>query len=518
MRLSLGALIIGSATRRGAADWSLHGPSRTLSDAGPPPVQNFKFKPLLCAFAAPAGDWARVGAQLDRSVFLRVPRAAALRAATSRKVARGRDPADAAAHCARVDAPIYDALRGHEARAHVALTLRGCCEVGGGGGGGGDGGGSDGGGSSGARAGSEGGSGGGGGGRSAAVPGARHLALAAVSVRSSAAAAAEAVARAALRPPASPLPLLVLGLNPAVQRWFRLAAAARVGEVNRAAAAGAGAGGKGQNVAAALAQRGGGAGVVLAMFGTLDSGGGGEAAPIERAFAGSGVRVVAAPTAAGVRTCVTVIGGNGVTTELVGPWGGSVTAAEADALTRSLTSAAPAQPYKGVAVMGSLPPGVPPDYPATLLSALAAAAPAQQAAAASQLAGAHVVLDTTAAVPALLRAVRSAQAEAALKVNAEELLSLAAEAAESGGGGGGSGNGGGGGGSSGAGGGGSGGGGSGGSGGGDGGGGAGRDQCVNSDSPAMTRPENSLYDIADAEAFLEQAHVHKVWLAGGSGS
>ncbi|KAJ1424277.1 Ribokinase-like protein [Ochromonadaceae sp. CCMP2298] len=210
-------------------------------------------------------------------------------------------------------------------------------------------------------------------------------------------------------------PVVVVGLNPALQRTITLAGL-KVGGVNRAASVEVGIGGKGQNVIVASRHMQLQKPSQLLQF--LGTGGEGDLLSnllLERNVDPQhSVRV-----SASTRTCTTLVDQtSGLATEIVEP-SGKVDEQEIQALLRAAAA------FKGqgasLAVMGSMPPGCTPALYAQILRAAADSS-------------SKVLLDCTVGVPEALQACKGTDGDSdgggnlgcptMLKTNVEELLQL----------------------------------------------------------------------------------------------
>ena len=203
-------------------------------------------------------------------------------------------------------------------------------------------------------------------------------------------------------------PGVVLGLNGALQRRIAFEAPVTLGAVNRAAESSSGVGGKGQG--AFLAAVACGAEASLAMFFGGDEGD--AMAGALRAQCGGGAdEGLWVRTASATRICTTLVAPDGDATEIVEP-SGAVAGDEVDALTSALKRRAPAG---GVLVCGSVPPGVPgATYYGACVEAVAGP-------------GARILVDSVVGVEATLAAAAANACDAALKLNARELLAVAGD-------------------------------------------------------------------------------------------
>lgn len=335
--------------------------------------------------------WDTVGSCLDRTVAMVVPLEWCKGAVIARKVAGGRDVECATAHFDRVDGPIFDEIKTVAHKAHVTLTL--------------------------------------------APQHDSHLSVLSIDIIKPRNADSNIDDENIYESISSCDPgsggLLFVGLNSAVTRWFQLkdGAPLRPLKVNRAAKGGIGIGGKGQNAAACVATQ-----ITKntskdkhPFVRTIMFSGGLCGRELERMLREKGVHMIVRETKAETRSCVTIVGERGAT-ELVGPWGGDgkVTKAEADDLlvliSESISDAEnvliPNTKWSwvvpvGVAIMGSLPPGVDGLYASELLRTLKLPD------------GVRLLIDSVApGLPFLLKVAEETGVTAALKLNASELLAI----------------------------------------------------------------------------------------------
>ena len=153
--------------------------------------------------------------------------------------------------------------------------------------------------------------------------------------------------------------IVTLTANPSVDRTIEVDTL-RPGTVIRARASRVDAGGKGVNVARALAAHGRKATAVLPS-------GGAEGAQLEALLAGAGLDLHTVRIAGSIRANVTVVEADGTTTKLNEP-GPGLSQDELDALAVTLTDAAARADW--VVLSGSLSPGAPADWYATLVRRL----------------------------------------------------------------------------------------------------------------------------------------------------
>jgi 1-phosphofructokinase len=147
--------------------------------------------------------------------------------------------------------------------------------------------------------------------------------------------------------------------NPSVDRTAEVGTLQR-GAVMRARAVRVDGGGKGVNVTRALTSNGHESVAVLPS-------GGAEGAQLLALLKAEHLDVQAVPIAGAVRANVTIVEPDGTTTKINEP-GPALSAAEVDALTRVLLSAAESAEW--AVLSGSLPPGAPHDWYASLTASL----------------------------------------------------------------------------------------------------------------------------------------------------
>jgi 1-phosphofructokinase len=200
-----------------------------------------------------------------------------------------------------------------------------------------------------------------------------------------------------------PAQVVTLTANPSLDRTLELPGRLGRGGVLRLTGTGTEPGGKGVNVSRALAAAG--VAVVCVLPAADDD-------PILGALRRLGLPLATVPVREPVRTNYTVAEPDGTTTKLNEP-GSPLDAATRGALTGALRGAA--EGARWVVLSGSLPPGTPPDWYATLVAELRGT-------------GARVAVDTSGEP---LRALLAAGPDAApdlLKPNAEELAQLSGAA------------------------------------------------------------------------------------------
>ncbi len=198
----------------------------------------------------------------------------------------------------------------------------------------------------------------------------------------------------------SPPRVVTLTANPSLDRTLPVPGPLERGAVVRLGPSSTEPGGKGVNVARAVAAAGGD--VVCVLPAADDD-------PIVRALHELGMALATVPVAAAVRTNYTLTEPDGTTTKLnepATPLDEAARAALADTLHRHSAGA------RWVALSGSLPPGTPVDWYATLVTSL-------------RDTGARVAVDTSEAPLLALLAAGPGAAPDLLKPNSEELAQLA---------------------------------------------------------------------------------------------
>ncbi|CAM9538986.1 unnamed protein product [Choristocarpus tenellus] len=211
--------------------------------------------------------------------------------------------------------------------------------------------------------------------------------------------------------------VVVVGLNSALQRRlvFSPPKGLEVGRVNRASKVGEGVGGKGQNVCVALRQifrqDDTEMTVTLAQFS-----GGRSGTAVCDGLMNLGVKLVNLETAAHTRTCTSLIDKRfGETTEITEPWSGPITEEEQDALLEACSrDFACTSQISGMAFMGSVPDGVSEGIYAQIMTKAAKSASFSSK-------DTKVMVDS---VNGVFELVETGYV-GLLKVNAEELVSLA---------------------------------------------------------------------------------------------
>jgi 1-phosphofructokinase len=194
--------------------------------------------------------------------------------------------------------------------------------------------------------------------------------------------------------------VVTLTANPSLDRTLELPGPLELGGVVRLVGSATEPGGKGVNVARALSAAGS---EVVCVLPAADTD------PIVVALHTLGLELATVPVPAQVRTNYTLVGPDGATTKLNEP------GAALDEPTRAALAAVLQQQAAGarwVVLSGSLPPGTPADWYASLVLALRAT-------------GARIAVDTSEAPLQALLAAGAAAAPDLLKPNAEELAQLA---------------------------------------------------------------------------------------------
>ncbi|CAM9745786.1 unnamed protein product, partial [Ectocarpus fasciculatus] len=219
--------------------------------------------------------------------------------------------------------------------------------------------------------------------------------------------------------------IAVVGLNGAQQRTiiFKPPKGLRVGDVNRASSVGSGIGGKGQNVCVALRTlaEGGGVGGDGAQGGEVDVtlahfAGGKSGESVCENLSAMGVKLITSATEAEMRLCTSLVDERfGETTEIIEPWSAEITDEEQRVLLTDCKSTFGEVPcIHGVAVMGSNPVGVGKDALVDIMGAITESAGFKGA-------ETRVLVDSVVGFQALVDTGHISL----LKVNAEEVVSLA---------------------------------------------------------------------------------------------
>ena len=207
--------------------------------------------------------------------------------------------------------------------------------------------------------------------------------------------------------------VLIAGLNPALQRQVTFAKGLTKGSVNRASEVGVGIGGKGQNVliASKYMDIREDTKVDVAMF--CGSGGEGDTL-IDLLRAIDAREDLTIRSTSHLRICTTLVDAknDNQTTELVEP-SGTISGAEAEEMLAKLSSHFGDAPPVGVALMGSMPPGLPKEFYVKILEAAGAKA-----------GHTRVLIDTTTFVVDTLAYCASQGVDAMVKLNARELTNL----------------------------------------------------------------------------------------------
>jgi 1-phosphofructokinase len=199
--------------------------------------------------------------------------------------------------------------------------------------------------------------------------------------------------------------VVTLTANPSLDRTLSLPGRLERGAVARLGPSSTEPGGKGVNVSRAVAAAGGD---VVSVLPAADDD------PIVRALHGLGLRLATVPVATPVRTNYTLTEPDGTTTKLNEP-GAVLDEATRAALTAALHEQAAGARW--VVLSGSLPPGTPVDWYATLVAAL-------------RDTGVRIAVDTSEGPLLALLAAGPASAPDLLKPNTEELAQLAGVAEE----------------------------------------------------------------------------------------
>jgi 1-phosphofructokinase len=194
--------------------------------------------------------------------------------------------------------------------------------------------------------------------------------------------------------------VVTLTANPSLDRTLTVPAPLERGGVVRLGPSSTEPGGKGVNVARAIAAAGGD--VVCVLPAAADD-------PIVRALHELGLELATVPVPAAVRTNYTLTEPDGTTTKLNEP-GAALDDATRAALAEELHRYA--ADARWVALSGSLPPGTPADWYATLVAGL-------------RDTGARIAVDTSEAPLLALLAAGPSAAPDLLKPNTEELAQLA---------------------------------------------------------------------------------------------
>jgi fructose-1-phosphate kinase PfkB-like protein len=160
---------------------------------------------------------------------------------------------------------------------------------------------------------------------------------------------------------------LIVGLNPALQRTIDVPNL-KAGSVNRAKGAQVGVGGKGQNVLVASSCMDlSTPSHILQFLGTGFEGDALIACLNKRFNATSDLSKFSIRTAAPCRTCITLVdSGSGLSTEIIEP-SGTITTEEVSMLNTALSTSFDTK-ARGVAIMGSMPPGCPSDLYASIIA------------------------------------------------------------------------------------------------------------------------------------------------------
>ena len=207
--------------------------------------------------------------------------------------------------------------------------------------------------------------------------------------------------------------VLVAGLNPALQRQVTFAHGLTKGSVNRASGAGVGIGGKGQNMLVASTFMGVREDVKVDIAQFVGTGGEGDS--LIELLRGIHTREsLTMRSKTPLRICTTLVDatcGN-ETTELIEP-SGNVAEAEAEEMLKKISDNYVEDAPVGIALMGTMPPGLPKDYYMQILMA------------AGMKAGhTKVLMDTSIKVPDSLALCAQAGVQGMVKLNARELTGM----------------------------------------------------------------------------------------------
>ncbi|MEV6058823.1 1-phosphofructokinase family hexose kinase [Nocardia asteroides] len=197
--------------------------------------------------------------------------------------------------------------------------------------------------------------------------------------------------------------IVTLTANPSVDRTITLTGPLRRGQVHRAAGATAQPGGKGVNVARVVAAHG--APAVAVLPGADDD-------PVVRGLHAAGIRARTVPVSGEPRVNLTIAETDGTTTKINAP-GRPLSAPELAELTAILVELAAGAGW--IVLSGSLPPGVPADWYARLVTTLAPLRATH---------GVRVAVDTSDAPLRALFATPSGATPDLIKPNSEELAQL----------------------------------------------------------------------------------------------
>eukprot|EP00596_Hydrurales_sp_CCMP1899_P007185 CAMPEP_0119039558 /NCGR_PEP_ID=MMETSP1177-20130426/9122_1 /TAXON_ID=2985 /ORGANISM="Ochromonas sp, Strain CCMP1899" /LENGTH=376 /DNA_ID=CAMNT_0007003605 /DNA_START=168 /DNA_END=1298 /DNA_ORIENTATION=- len=204
--------------------------------------------------------------------------------------------------------------------------------------------------------------------------------------------------------------MVIVGLNPALQRTVTLTSALQVGSVNRGSAVEVGIGGKGQNCMVAAISMEVAPSPLLVQF----LGDGSEGDQLAHLLHQKSARIHAEDltirTKLPCRTAFTLVDENGAT-EVVEP-SGIVSEVEVANLLLSLEEKFSSKKAAGVACMGSMPPACPTDLYAQILSKICDSE-------------SKVLLDTSSGIFDCLAVCKKVQCDVVIKLNARELLKLA---------------------------------------------------------------------------------------------
>lgn len=209
---------------------------------------------------------------------------------------------------------------------------------------------------------------------------------------------------------------LIVGLNGALQKRFILPPNSSLvpGDVHRADRVDAGVGGKGQDVAIALSCLGYTSNLQLAQF--VGSGAEGDQVyELLQEMIGKEAMSLTVRPASHMRTCTTIVASD-MSTELVEP-SGIITKEEQDELMTMLSSLSDDSGSKGagaLCIMGSMPPGCPPEMYADIYKSIHGE-------------DTLCLIDSVVGLEPLLKTIASSKTSGPtiLKVNASELCRLA---------------------------------------------------------------------------------------------
>jgi fructose-1-phosphate kinase PfkB-like protein/pantothenate kinase len=300
--------------------------------------------------------WNSANSHFDRRILLHVPLHVCREAVVRRKMNGGRTLQDCQDHFDRVDGPIHLEIGEQQGRADISLFLAPFQK--------------------------------------------RHLCLTSISTR-------------LLHPKLAAFDdcetkILTLGFNPALQRILHLNSVLEPGCVHRCKSEETVIGGKGQNAAVALTQipqlR-----AAVAMFV-----GGAPGLELENMLTRRNIGIVRQQTEASMRTCYTLVGEGSAATEVIGVWEGEIAVPESQDMIGTLARYGKEEHIGGIAVMGSLPPGVGPEFYARVIDCLTENCGYEL----------RVLVDSVCDLDILLASpgLGTSCSPVALKINAEELV------------------------------------------------------------------------------------------------